>query len=139
MNYTRVINIRSGKPPLGKAIYIGRNGKWGNPFVTGKRVAVRSTIGHVLVANQEAAVSFYWQWLQRKVKLVGSQWRPTREAIVSELHGAILMCFCVPKLCHGHVLAAIADGILGTPNAVEGSPCELGNDARTVLADGYLR
>lgn len=73
-------------------VFIGRPSKWGNPFhigVDGSRLEVVQKHAH-WIAQPE----------QRELFL----------SIPGELGRKRLGCFCAPKLCHGHVYAAIADG-----------------------------
>lgn len=72
-------------------VYIGRPSKWGNPFplVTPKDDALRA---EVLVKYEE--------WLREQPHLM---------ALLHELRGKVLGCWCAPRLCHGDVLARLAD------------------------------
>jgi hypothetical protein len=36
---------------------------------------------------------------------------PELRAALPELRGQVLACWCVPRPCHGHVLAALADAL----------------------------
>ena len=67
-------------------VYIGRPSKWGNPF----QIGVHGT--------REEVVDMYRVYIQGRVDL-----NP------KELQGLRLGCWCVPELCHGHVLAELAD------------------------------
>lgn len=89
-------------------VYIGRPGKWGNPFSH-----LDESSAPVYVKTREDAVECYRQWIfggqqeiHDRLKLV----RPTVEEIKSELRGKVLGCWCAPKACHGHVLVEIANG-----------------------------
>lgn len=70
-------------------VYIGRPTKWGNPFVIGKD------------GLREAVVMKYKRYLEKHPELV--------EAAKIELSGKILGCWCAPHLCHGDILAEIAN------------------------------
>ena len=79
-------------------VYIGRGkdpktgewGKWGNPF----------RIGYD--GGRKEVVEKYRQYILSRPDLI--------EAAKSELKGKVLGCWCPPgKLCHGKVLAEIAD------------------------------
>lgn len=73
-------------------VYIGRPSKWGNQFVIGRdgtRLDVVWKHAHWMAQPEQRSLFF-----------------ATRE----ELAGKRLGCYCAPKLCHGHVYAAIADG-----------------------------
>jgi hypothetical protein len=81
---TKVVHCRRSKYD----VYIGRPGKWGNPF---KLKAGES---------REEAVAKYRAWLMKQTKLL---------ACLHELRGKTLGCWCKPQLCHGDVLAELAD------------------------------
>jgi len=83
-----VLNKRSSGIPKG-AVYIGRPSRWGNPFRLED------------FATREECVAAYREWLMNKPELVA--------AARSELRGKDLVCFCAPKLCHGDVLAEVAN------------------------------
>ena len=70
-------------------IYIGRPGKWGNPFVIGKD------------GPRDEVLEKYKTWLLSRGDLMGS---------LAELQGKTLGCWCKPEACHGDVLADLADG-----------------------------
>lgn len=69
-------------------VYIGRPSIWGNPF----------NIGHD--GDREEVVEKYRQWIMCQPQLL---------ARLPELQGKRLGCFCTPQLCHGEVLAELAD------------------------------
>jgi hypothetical protein len=69
-------------------VYIGRPGKWGNPFVIGRD------------GTREQVIAKYRQWLVSQAALV---------AALPELKGKTLGCWCAPNACHGDVLAEMAD------------------------------
>jgi hypothetical protein len=69
-------------------VYIGRPSKWGNPCKLKKG------------QSRETAIKQYRQWLMKQPKLL---------AQVHELRGKVLGCWCKPALCHGDVLAELAD------------------------------
>jgi len=77
-------------------VYIGRPGPWGNPF-THKD----GTLAQFKVASREEAVEKYEEWLLAQPELV--------KKVKAELKGKVLGCWCDPLLCHGHVLARIAN------------------------------
>ncbi len=72
-------------------VYIGRPGKWGNPFRIGKD------------GNRAQVIRKYALWV----------WEPAQAALRAaarrELKGKKLACFCVPEMCHGHILASVAN------------------------------
>lgn len=83
---TRVVNKTSGEP---YDVYIGRPGKWGNPFVIGRD------------GDRDEVIIAYRSWLLGQPDLV--------QAAKTELRGKVLACWCAPKPCHGDVLAEVAD------------------------------
>lgn len=88
MQKPRLLNKAvSGQPP--GAVYIGRPGKWGNPFIIG-RDGTRSEI-----------IRKYTAWLCDNPALA-------REASVV-LRGKDLVCWCYPLPCHGNILLEIAN------------------------------
>ena len=70
-------------------VYIGRPGPWGNPFEIGKD------------GNREQVVEKYAEWVLTQPDMVAK--------IQNELKGKVLGCWCAPKLCHGDILAEIAN------------------------------
>ena len=72
-------------------VYIGRPSKWGNPIKL-KRGDKREVI-----------LQKYRKWLLQQKDLL---------AQVNELQGKILGCWCKPELCHGDVLAELADSLV---------------------------
>lgn len=71
-------------------VYIGRGGPWGNPFKIGVH------------GKRKQVVEMYREWVVQQPKLM---------ALLRTLKGKRLGCYCVPALCHGHVLAELADAI----------------------------
>jgi hypothetical protein len=77
-------------------VYVGRGGPWGNVYSH----SVDSAAQHVVGSREEAVAAF------ERDLLADSD----RVALVrSELRGKVLGCWCEPKLCHGRVLARVAD------------------------------
>lgn len=71
-------------------VHIGRPSKWGNPFRIGRD------------GTRQEVVRKYAEYLRGRRDLVA-------DARV-ELQGKVLGCYCSPLLCHGDVLARVADG-----------------------------
>jgi len=71
-------------------VYIGRPSKWGNPFFIGKD------------GSRQAVIDKYEKYILS---------RPDLLADLHELRGKTLGCWCKPKLCHGDVLAKLADSL----------------------------
>jgi hypothetical protein len=68
-------------------VYIGRPSKWGNPFAIGRD------------GTRDEVIARYEAWILTKPGLL---------AALPELAGKTLGCWCVPRACHGHVLARLA-------------------------------
>lgn len=81
---TKVVHCRRSKYD----VYIGRPGKWGNPF--------RLEPGDC----REEVLDKYRLWIMKQRKLLSE---------VHELAGKTLGCWCKPLCCHGDVLAELAD------------------------------
>ncbi len=90
-------------------VLIDRRTNYGNPFTIGG-------LGHGGDGTREEVVWKYERWL-----LTGANFGNVRATElkrrwilqhVHELRGKRLGCWCAPKLCHGNVLARIADGEL---------------------------
>ena len=75
-------------------VYIGRPGKWGNPFEIGKD------------GTREEVIAKYETYIMNKPELL---------ADLHELKGKVLGCYCKPLACHGDILAQLAEG--GGPQA----------------------
>lgn len=82
---TTVTHIKNGYD-----VYIGRPGKWGNPFVLRDEV------------HRAALIAHYKKWLLTQPQLL---------ADLHELKGKRLGCYCAPRACHGDVLAELADAL----------------------------
>ena len=81
-------------------VYVGRRSRgapkgdsceWGNPF----------PMKNSSDAERRRVVNCYRNWFTSQPELVAKAQR--------ELKGKVLACWCSPKLCHGHVLAEIAN------------------------------
>ena len=77
-------------------VYIGRPGKWGNPFSHLPRSAAE-----VKVDSREEAIACYEEWLRQNPEVLAEARR--------ELRGKVLGCWCHPQACHGDVLARLVD------------------------------
>jgi hypothetical protein len=87
--------VHKSKAPI-DSIYIGRPSKWGNKF------------SHLDGTLAEFKVESRYESIVKYEELVRTQPEFILE-IKNELKGRILSCWCVPKLCHGHILAWIAN------------------------------
>jgi hypothetical protein len=83
----RVLNKKLHAVPPG-AVYIGRPGKWGNPFIIGRD------------GTRDEVVAKYRAYLLAT---------PSLMAALPELRGKDLVCWCAPEACHGDVLLALAN------------------------------
>ncbi len=85
----RVLNARIvGKAPAPARVYIGRPGKWGNPFVIGRD------------GSRAEVIAKYRAWLASQRELLDA---------LDELRGKDLVCWCAPQACHGDVLIELAN------------------------------
>jgi hypothetical protein len=83
----KVLNKRRDGLPK-DAVYIGRGGRWGNPFVIGED------------GSRAEVIAKYRQML------LGS---PAMLDRLDELRGKDLVCWCAPRACHGDVLLELAN------------------------------
>lgn len=83
-----VLNKRTDTIPPG-AVYIGRPGKWGNPFTIGRD------------GSREEVIARYADWLDGMIH--NGRLNP------EELQGKDLVCWCAPLACHGDVLLELAN------------------------------
>jgi len=72
-------------------VYIGRPGKWGNPF--------SMMDGY----SREQAISKYRSWIVQQWDLL---------ADLNELKGKVLGCYCKPNNCHGDVLVELIEKLV---------------------------
>ncbi len=82
-------NQRTFKLTGPNIVKIDRSSKWGNPFVL-KRNATEK--------ERYECVKKYADWITKQDKLM---------TVLDELIGKTLVCWCYPKLCHGHVLSVL--------------------------------
>jgi len=78
------------------SVYIGRPGKWGNPFVMGRD------------GTREEVIFKFEKRLRSKPDMM--------RVVKKELRGKDLVCFCAPLPCHGDVLLKIANEERGASN-----------------------
>ena len=78
-------------------VYIGRPGKWGNPFThrqDGK------TLAKYIVSSRDEAVEAYREWI---INGEGKH-------LINDLHelkNKVLGCWCKPQFCHGDILSEL--------------------------------
>lgn len=94
MTPCKVVNKRSFR---GRGVYIGRPSKWGNPFSH-----MSGTKARFKVNSREEAVAAYEAWIVQQPELM---------AALPELAGQILICWCEPASCHGHVLKRLVEDL----------------------------
>lgn len=68
--------------------FVARPSKWGNPFIIGRH------------GSRLEVIEKYRVWVLGQPGLL---------AALPELHGRRLGCYCAPALCHGNILAYLAD------------------------------
>lgn len=83
----RVYNKRDATYPK-DAVYVGRPGVWGNPFIIGYH------------GNRDECVEKFREHIKQSRSLM---------ARIGELKGKSLVCWCAPKACHADVLLEIAN------------------------------
>lgn len=81
---TKVVHCKKN----GYDVYIGRPGKWGNPFCVGED------------GTREEVISKYKEYILSRPKLL---------AQLHELKDKVLGCWCKPKPCHGDVLVELME------------------------------
>jgi hypothetical protein len=94
-------------PP--NTISVCRPGKWGNPFIVGRRVILVHDVTYEecwkagsMVVTPHLAVELYRTWIE-------ASYERCRQAKL-ELSGRNLACFCpLDKPCHADVLLSIAN------------------------------
>jgi len=84
MEKTSVVNINNSP----YQVYIGRPGKWGNPFIIGVH------------GNRNEVIEKYEKWIRK---------RPGLLADLGELKGKVLGCHCWPSRCHGDILIKLLE------------------------------
>lgn len=93
---TKVVNIRR----YPHDVYIGRPSEFGNPFALEKN------------ASRAEVILRYRDHLIRKGRWdLAKQKEYLKHKLKGKERGLILGCFCNPKACHGHVLAAVVDDL----------------------------
>lgn len=90
--YTQVVNKANLPDDLTSenSQYIGRPGKWGNPFIEGKD------------GNRDEVVAKHSVWVRQQPELMNA---------LNELRGKYLVCWCKPKSCHGDNLVELVNDL----------------------------
>lgn len=89
---TTVVNVHHGDE---YDVYIGRGSKWGNPF------KLRSG---ATLEERHRVISQYMGWVVNQPQLI--------KAMVKELAGKRLGCYCAPLPCHGDMLVGLINGLI---------------------------
>ena len=71
-------------------VFIGRPSIWGNPFVVG------------VDGSRSEVIGKYREWIRMQPRLLSR---------LPELKGKTLGCWCAPQMCHGDVLAELAEAV----------------------------
>jgi hypothetical protein len=82
---------------LGQFVLVDRNSKWGNPYSH-----MQNTLAKFKVDTREEAIEKYKEWILTQPELLKA---------LPELRGKTLGCWCKPLLCHGSILAEMADNV----------------------------
>ena len=72
------------------AAYVGRPGKWGNPFVISSDTSLHR--------SRQDCIEMFRQYQLPKLL-----------SLISELQGKDLVCWCAPLPCHADVLLEVAN------------------------------
>ncbi len=83
----RILNRRVDGLPEG-SVYVGRPGKWGNPFPRGKG------------RTREQAIAEHAEWIKTQPQLMRDLY---------QLKGKDLVCWCYPEPCHAETLMRMAN------------------------------
>jgi hypothetical protein len=115
----KVLNRHHGPKPDGHSrIYIGRGSPLGNPYSH-----IRDSQAKFLVSTREEAIAEYKDWLPQQVAAGNRSVLAALEHIAQRsLEGGVdLICFCVPKSCHGEVIRdLVVETILSQLSQPEG-------------------
>lgn len=83
-------------------VYVGRPGKFGNPFTIGCNASEFSTNLPSCVSTVEEAVECYHYWINKTIMV--------RNDFLKPLKGKNLACFCpLDKPCHADILLRLAN------------------------------
>lgn len=87
-----------------ECVYVGRGTKWGNPFVVGQTVVLKSELGEdYITVTPRIAVELYRHRLKNCLEQLALP-------KISELRGKNLSCFCkLDEPCHADVLLELAN------------------------------
>ena len=96
-------------------IYVGRPGKgepgyFGNPIRRGDVCRICRTVH----TGRGSTLGCFEVWARQRLQVGGG-----KRGRVKALHGQTLLCFCVPKPCHGQILAALAEELNPQPEDLD--------------------
>jgi len=95
------------------AVYVGRPGRWGNPFVPGAIAdrRRRGVIEQITITSPAHAVTLYRDWLTNPHGAYITGYAPPAPPDIAELRGRDLACWCpLDQPCHADVLLELANG-----------------------------
>jgi len=87
--------VKNKKTYKGPGIYIGRPSPLGNPYKIGRD------------GTRKEVIEKYDAWLQSELKKKRSRARQAIEMMRMQYEAGqklILICWCAPKRCHGHIV-----------------------------------
>lgn len=97
-----MIEIVNKKDYVGPGEYIGRPSPLGNIY----SFKPSSVEGTIVVSSRKEAIDKYEEWLDAQPEDSPAKQELKRLANKYKESGKlVLICWCVPKHCHGHVLA----------------------------------
>ncbi|WP_288797810.1 DUF4326 domain-containing protein [uncultured Arsenicicoccus sp.] len=102
------------------AVYVGRGTKWGNPWRVGGQVTVETPAGRTLdlILHRELKIA-----PDLAVALYRAAFTPDQDAIIAELAGRDLACWCpLDQACHADVLLELANPAPATRTNDERTP-----------------
>jgi hypothetical protein len=128
---TTVWNRSKGSPPFpADAVHIGRHDRFrglkASPFQNPWPLFNKEDD-----QKRAAVVAKFGRWLFGDPDLVSEKGPPPSLEEVRALAGKPLVCWCAPKLCHGHILAAVADGLIVDRDGLEQWLAEYGRSSGT--------
>jgi hypothetical protein len=116
---TTVWNRSKGSTPFpADAVHIGRHNRF-PPLKASPFKNPWPMIDENDDQERAAVVAKFGRWLFGDPELVSEKGPPPSLDEVRTLAGKPLVCWCAPKLCHGHILAAVADGLIVDRNGLE--------------------
>lgn len=106
----KVVNMKTHKPTPND-IYIGRGSPLGNPFT---HLPLNKTTAFIHVDTRNDAVEKYREYIVKEILNSCSIQKAVEEIKCKAREGDVnLVCWCMPKLCHGEILSRlITKGII---------------------------